>query len=213
MRGATLTGMARSRAERLDDSETRTALLDAAEVLMVEHGYAAVTQRRVAATAGVNSGLVYYYFGTMDDLFLQLFRRRSQRSVERVQQVLDDPQPLWALWEQFHDQSNNAIVMEFIALANHRKAIKKEIAAQSRRHRRLQLERLTTVLEGYGVDLERWPAAALLLVMAGSARFLLLEEGFNVHIGHDETVALIEREIRSLEGERHREVESAPVTR
>ena len=95
----------------------------------------------------MNNGLVHYYFGTMDDLFIELFRRRSERSLERLRRVLDDPQPLWALWEQSHDLSNNAIVMEFIALANHRKAIKKEISVYSRKHRDLQLERLSGVLE------------------------------------------------------------------
>ena len=137
---------------------------------MVEHGYAAVTTRRVSNLAGVNNGLVHYYFGTMDDLFIELFRRRSERSLERLRRVLDDPQPLWALWEQSHDLSNNAIVMEFIALANHRKAIKKEISVYSRKHRDLQLERLSGVLERYGVDAERWPTASLLLLMTGTAR-------------------------------------------
>src|SRR5688500_8632828 len=118
--------MVRARPRPVDDSATRTALLDAAESLMVEHGYAAVTSRRVSAAAGVNSGLIHYYVGTMDDLFIELFRRRSERSLERLAQVLDDAQPLWALWEHSYDRSSNAIVMEFIALANHRKAIKKE---------------------------------------------------------------------------------------
>jgi AcrR family transcriptional regulator len=204
--------MARSRTA-VDESATRTALLDAAESLMVDHGYAAVTTRRVATEAGVNNGLVYYYFGAMDDLFLELYRRRSARSFERLREVLDDPQPLWSLWEQARDPSSNAIVMEFIALANHRKAIKKEIAAQSRRQRRLQLERLTAVLDGYGVDLEQWPAAALILLMAGTARFLLLEESFNVDIGHTETIALIEREIQNLEGERRHDPEVARAIR
>ena len=172
---------------------------------MVEHGYAAVTTRRVSAAAGVNNGLVHYYFGTMDDLFIELFRRRGERSLERLRQVLDEPQPLWALWETFHDRSSNAIAMEFIALANHRKAIKTEIAAHSRLHRRLQLERLTSVLEGHGVDLERWPATALLLFMAGTARFLLIEEDFDLDLGHADAVRIIEREIRALEGERTRQ--------
>jgi AcrR family transcriptional regulator len=194
--------MARARPRPVDDSTTRTALLDAAESLMVEHGYAAVTSRRVSTTAGVNSGLIHYYFGTMDDLFIALFRRRSERSLDRMRQVLDDPQPLWALWEHSYDRSSNAIVMEFIALANHRKAIKKEIAAYSRKHRRLQLERLSTVLESYSLDLDRWPVGSLLLLMSGAARFLLLEESFGVDIAHDETVAVIEREIRALEGKR-----------
>jgi hypothetical protein len=38
--------------------------------------------------------------------------------------------------------------------------------------------------------------------MTGTARFLLLEESFGVHVAHDETIAVIEREIRGLEGER-----------
>src|SRR6516165_9153895 len=105
--------MPRRRTDIADDSIARTALLDAAERLLVEEGYAAVTSRRVAAEAGVNNGLVYYYFGTMDELFIQLFRRRSERSLDRLRQTLDDPQPLWALWEFTHEARNNAITMEF----------------------------------------------------------------------------------------------------
>ena len=196
--------MPRRRTDIADDSETRTSLLDAAERLLVEEGYAAVTSRRVATEAGVNNGLVYYYFGTMDELFIQLFRRRSERSLDRLRQTLDDPQPLWALWEFTHETTNNAITMEFIALANHRKAIKEEIAGYSRAHRRLQVERLNSVLSGYGIDGDRWPATAILVLMAATARFLLMEEGFDVQIGHAETVVVIEREITALEGERRR---------
>jgi AcrR family transcriptional regulator len=195
--------MARTEARRNEES-TRDALLDAAEAVMVEDGYAAATTRRIAASANANSGLITYYFGTLDDLFVELFRRRAERSLERLRQVLDDPQPLWALWEQSYEPSNNAITMEFIALANHRRALKKEIAAYSRKHRRLELERLTTVLERYGVDLERWPVTSLLVLMTGTARFLLIEESFNVDIGHADVVAVIEREIRALEGKRQK---------
>jgi len=195
--------MARTETRRVEES-TRGALLDAAEKVMVEHGYAAATTRRVSATANANSGLISYYFGTLDNLFVELFRRRAERSLDRLREVLDDPQPLWALWEQSYDRSNNAIVMEFIALANHRSALRKEIAAYSRKHRRLEIERLSTVLNGYGVDPERWPASSLLVIMTGTARFLLIEESFNVDIGHADVVAVIEREIRVLEGERHR---------
>ena len=60
------------------DSLTRTKLLDAAERLMLEEGYAAVTSRRVGRKAGISSQLVHYYFRTMDDLFLEVFRRRAE---------------------------------------------------------------------------------------------------------------------------------------
>ncbi|EUA30299.1 bacterial regulatory s, tetR family protein [Mycobacterium xenopi 4042] len=53
-------------------------LLDAAEQLMLEEGYAAVTSRRVAQKAALKPQLVHYYFRTMDDLFLAAFRRRAE---------------------------------------------------------------------------------------------------------------------------------------
>lgn len=195
--------MAPARRSPVDDSATRTALLDAAAALMLDEGYAAVTTRRVALQAGVNNGLVSYYFGTMDGLFIELFRRGAERSLARLRQALHSPQPLWALWELTHDFTSNALTMEFIALANHRKAIRAEIAAYSRKFRTLQVEALSDVIKGYGVDPERWPPASLILAMAAASRFLHIEDAFDVHIGHAELVAVIEREIRALEGQRH----------
>src|SRR3954464_1882406 len=118
--------MARARRSSVDDSTTRTALLDAAQSLMLEGGYAAVTTRRVAAGAGVNSALVYYYFDTMDGLFVALFRRGADRSFERLDEVLSAPTPLWEFWDFVHQPATSARTMEFIALANHRPVIREE---------------------------------------------------------------------------------------
>jgi AcrR family transcriptional regulator len=194
--------MSPPRRRAADDSSSRKALLDAAEAIMIEEGYAAVSSRRLATKAGVNSALVYYYFDTMDGLFIELFRRGSERSIERFALALLSPQPLWAFWEITHDQGNNARTMEFIALANHRKAIRTEIANLSRRHRQMQIDVLTRVLKGYGLDIETWPPVTIILAMAGISRYLLMEEEFGIDKGHREMVQVIEREIRALEGER-----------
>ena len=50
---------------------------------MLEEGYAAVTSRRVGREAGISSQLVHYYFRTMDDLFLEVFRRRAEEGFGR----------------------------------------------------------------------------------------------------------------------------------
>ena len=60
-----------------------SALLDAAERLLIETGYAGLTTRGVAAEAGVNHGLVHYYFGSMEELLLQVLERFTERLVER----------------------------------------------------------------------------------------------------------------------------------
>jgi AcrR family transcriptional regulator len=194
--------MARARRGAGADSETRAALLDAAEALMVEEGYAAVTTRRVATKAGVNNGLVYYYFGTLDELFVEVFRRATERGEQRIATARSAEQPLWRAWEVARDFSNNALMNEFVALANHRKAIRSEIAEYWLRFRTDQVDELGDVLEGHGLDTDTWPPASVLLLMVAAARFLHIEEAFGVDLGHAETVAMIERQLRALEGER-----------
>src|SRR3984885_3650882 len=115
------------------EAKNRQVLLDAAEQLMLAEGYAAVTARRVASQAGLKYQLVHYYFRTMDDLFLALFRQRAEEGLERQRQALTSAQPLWALWDLSRDPRGTALTMEFVALANHRKAIRAEIRAVSER--------------------------------------------------------------------------------
>ena len=76
-----------------DDSATRTAFLDAAEALMLEEGYASVTSLGSAGRAGLPNA-IQYYFETMDDLFIELFRRGAQRSLARQEEVLNSRQTL-----------------------------------------------------------------------------------------------------------------------
>jgi AcrR family transcriptional regulator len=189
-----------------EDSATYTALLDAAQALMIEEGYAAVTTRRVADRAGVNKALVFYYFGTMDELFLALFRRGAQRSLEREADALSGPQPLWTLWERAYDRTSSDLTTELIALANHRKALHAEIAIYSAKFREIQLARIEAALDSYGVDKDDWPVAAVVVILAGISRFLLMEQSSAVTLGHAETVAVVERFLRSVEGERSRPV-------
>ena len=56
---------------------------------MRDEGYAAVTSRRVAEQAGLKPQLVHYYFRTMDDLFLEMFRRGADRMQHYHQLALD----------------------------------------------------------------------------------------------------------------------------
>ena len=190
------------RRQRREDSSTSTALLDATEQIMLEEGYAAVSSRRVASRAGVTGALVHYSFGTMDELFVAVFRRIAERSLERQARVLSSVQPLWGLWDSTRDQFNTALLMEFNALASHHQAVQDEIATYSRRFRRMQIDIVSGVLDSYGIDATAWPPVSIILLMTGISRFMMIEEAFEIDIGHSETVALVERLIRELEGER-----------
>ena len=183
------------------DAKNRAVLLDAAEQLMLEEGYAAVTSRRVAEKAALKPQLVHYYFRTMDELFLAAFRRRAEEGLEVQAQVLAAPQPLWALWRFSTDPAATAITSEFIALANHRKALKAEIAYYAERFREEQRKALSTILEGYGVDPAQLPPLVWSVLMTSVSRVLVIEQALGMSAGHSETVGIVENYLRYLEGD------------
>ena len=183
-----------------DDSKTRAALLDAAQQLMLDDGYAGVTSRRVAAKAGLKPQLVHYYFRTMDDLFLAMFRRGADYNLELQTRALASAQPLRALWEFSSEPAGATLYMEFAALANHRPAIRAEVNEYAERFRRLQIDALATVLEHAGIDADAFPPAALLLVLQSVSRFVVMEKALGMSTGHAETLAVVERLLTQFEG-------------
>ncbi len=173
---------------------------------MLEEGYAAVTSRRVAARAGLKPQLVYYYFRTMDDLFLALFRQRAAQGLERQVQAIASPQPLWALWDLSRDPRGTALTMEFIALANHRKAIRTEIASAAEHFRANQLEGIEVLLERYGIGSDICPPIVFTVLLSSISRFLVIErETLGMSTGHDETVHFVEDFLFRVEGTRRAE--------
>lgn len=202
MTASTVTAKARRPA---GDSSTRTALLEAAARLMLEGGYASVTTRRVGAAAGVNAALVHYHFGSMDGLFLELFRRSAEPGLRRLEQALAAPQPLWALWDLGNSRAHDSLITELVALARRHEAVRDEIAAYSRRFRTRQLEALSETLEGYGLSADTWPPASVFLVMASIQRYLEMERSVGVDVGHADLVRVVERHLVALEGERRPE--------
>ena len=183
------------------DAKNRGLLLDAAEQLMIEEGYAAVTSRRLANKAGLKPQLVHYYFRTMEELFVEDFRRRADEGLQMQQQALQSPQPLWALWRFGTDPAFTRISMEFMALANHRKEMRAEIAYYAERFREGEREAVTSALQRYGVDSRDVPPVVWAVLMTSLSRFLVLEQAVGMSSGHAETLELVESYLRRLEGE------------
>lgn len=183
------------------DAKNRGLLLDAAEQLMLEEGYAAVTSRRLASQAGLKPQLVHYYFRTMEELFLAVFRRRAEEGLQAQARLLESPQPLWALWRFGSDPGFARISMEFMALANHRKEMRAEIAYYAERFREEQRRAVSAALQRYGVDTDDVPPMVWTVFMTSLSRFLVLEQGLGMSDGHAEAREFVERHLRRLEGE------------
>lgn len=67
--------------------DRRQDILESAEHLFAEHGYAAVSVRDIAARAGVPVALVGYYFGRKRELFVTVFAHRQANLDERIARI------------------------------------------------------------------------------------------------------------------------------
>lgn len=205
--------MARRQKVGQESSATRTALLDAAEALMREEGYAAVTSRRLGAKAEVKPQLVHYYFQTMDDLFLALLRRRAERGLELAAQALESDQPLRALWNQSNDPRDVALNLELMALANHRKVIRAEMGRFGDRLRQIQEEALARHFAKRGIAAQI-PPGVVTLLMASVGLTLVLEAAIGMSNAHAETEALVEAYLKQFEaGQSLPEMPAVPEAR
>ena len=110
-------------------------------------------------------------------------------------------EPLRIVWEFSTDETSAALLTEFLALANHRKTIRAAIHEVIEHTRTAQLQ----VLE------ERWdeyPAAgdlspeALLFLLHGIPKMVMLEEAVGMSSGHREVLELVEQRLDALEPRR-----------
>ncbi len=181
-----------------ESSATRAQMLDAADALMRDEGYGAVSTRKVAARAGLKPSLVHYYFPTTDDLLIALSRRGAEQSDAMLEAALTAPDPLHALWEFFADTSRTALMLEFMALANHRKAIRAFMVQHSEEMRQRQEVLIARLLGERLAGPGGCPPAGFAVVLAGIGRVLVMEGGMGVTMGHKEARAFVEHWLDQL---------------
>lgn len=182
-----------------ENSKTRLRFLDIAERLMLEEGYAAVGVRRVAREAGVTPALVHYYFRTLDDLFLAVIRRRSEQELEAQTRALESDRLLHSLWAYNSHPMGTALNIEFIALSNHRKAVRAELVSYAERARELQKEALAEYLRARGIDPGTLPPLAATVLISALSRALAMEGTMGLTVGHDQALALVEEYLEKVD--------------
>ena len=193
------TRMVETRRPRAATLEKRGRILDAAEQIMLKDGYAAVTSRRVEAEAGIK---LHYHYGSLDELFVAVFRRRAERSVERLREALTSEQPLRAWWELASDPRGTALLVELTAAANHRAMLQAEVAELARDARRMEMDSLASILDEYVIDPQEFPPPLVAAAVQGLALVVVQDEVRGFDTAHADAKAALERLLDRLEGER-----------
>jgi AcrR family transcriptional regulator len=163
---------------------------------MVRDGYAAVTSRRVEAEAGLK---LHYHFGTLDELFIAVVRRRGESNVARLADALAAPDPLLAWWRLASERRGNTLLVELTAAANHRPALQAEVAGFAREVRRMQIEALDSVLDDYGIDRDLFPPALVAAAVQGLAFVMAHDQVAGFDTAQDEATAAMARLLAQLE--------------
>jgi len=178
--------------------DIRATLLDAAEALIREEGYAAATARRIASKVGLKHQVVFYYFGTQDELLLALVQRTSHAHQEKLERTLQSDQPLRSLWNLLRDRDATKFHLELLALANHNETIREHLASQAVVSRSIEAAAIERHLKARGIEPRLSPQLVSILTNA-LARLLIQETTLAIDAGHDEVEAMVEDSLRIFE--------------
>jgi AcrR family transcriptional regulator len=186
----------------LETSESRSALIDSVEAVMRQQGYAALSVRRVAESAGLKHQLVYYYFQNMDELLLATYRRYTDRVAAGVTEALRSPEPLRALWRVWSEPANARLNLEFLALTSHNEVIRAHTAAFGE-HMRVLLREQVQARMAAGGWLQGCPAGldplALTMALGAIGTIIGLKSGVGLAGAYGEVCTVVEWCLNQLE--------------
>jgi AcrR family transcriptional regulator len=187
--------------------EAEDAFLDAAERLLIGVGYAGISTRRLAEEAGANHGLVHYYFGSMENLFVRVLERFTDRLVARQREMYARTDisgvEKWRTAMDFLESDLAAgypkIWLELQALGWNRPEIADRVAQVNREWRDVLTDALDRMMAEYEVDREQFPLAALVSLVMTFNEGIMVERLSGITDGHGELVEMVSRWLESLE--------------
>ena len=185
--------------------EATDALLDAAERLLVEIGHASITTRKLAERAGVNHGLVHYYFGSMEDLLLRVVERFTDRLIERQRQMYGADIPFIEKWRQAmryldadSESGYHKVWYEMQALAWNNDAVRTRLQHVTQQWVEVVGAAFETGLTELGVDRRRYPTKAVVSLVVTFNQGIMVERLLGFDSGHRELLRMVDRTLERL---------------
>jgi AcrR family transcriptional regulator len=176
------------------------ALLDAAERLLVDVGYAGITTRRLADEAGVNHGLVHYYFGSNENLLVRALERFTERLIARQRELYSADVPFVEKWRTAmryllsEDATYEKIWLELQALAWNNADLRARLALVNAEWRAVLAEAFEEPHRELGIDL---PLEALVSLVITFNVGIMVERLGGIETGHAELLDWIDQWLSS----------------
>jgi AcrR family transcriptional regulator len=183
------------------NSATWSLLLDGAENILKEEGYASLTSRRIAERVGIKQQLTYYYFRTMDELMVEAFRRLSKRELARLENALASDRPMHEFWSVCSNTSDARLISEFMALAHRSEGVKNEVVEFIERSRRMQTRAIANAIKNLRKrsGIVALPPGAITFLTTSIALALTRESALGITTAHREIGGLVKQCLCTLE--------------
>jgi TetR/AcrR family transcriptional regulator len=179
--------------------ETVSEILDAAESLLIEDGHRAVTTRRLAERAGVNHGLIHYYFGSIEEVLLQTLERFTARLTARQRDLYAADVPFIERWRtamryltEDYESGYDKIWLELQALGWNNVTVQTRVAAVFAEWHSILTPAFDAGLDELGVDKVQWPTEAVVALVMTFNEGIMLELLSGFDSGHRSLLALVD---------------------
>jgi AcrR family transcriptional regulator len=176
-------------------SAAEEALLDAAERLLVEVGYAGITTRKLADAAGVNNGLVHYYFGSNENLLVRALERFTEGLIDRQRALYASDEPFIEKWRTAmrylldEDRTYEKIWLELQALAWNDPALRARLVEVNGEWRAVLTQAFAEPHRELGLDI---PLDALVSLVITFNLGIIVERLGGIETGHRELLEWID---------------------
>lgn len=180
-------------------TKTRLRLIEAAYELLAEEGYPAFTARRIASKADLKPQLVHYYFRSMEEMVVVVFRKSAAAYFTLHDEALSSPRPLHALWDLLCSMPEENRMQEYVSLGKIYPALREEMRKTGEAFRKQQTETVEKIYKAGRVKNPQIGPAALALLMSAVARNFAIEKQVGIVESHDELRDLIDAYLNCLE--------------
>jgi AcrR family transcriptional regulator len=176
--------------------DVEASLLDAAERLLIEVGSARITTRALAREAGVNHGLVHYYFGSMENLLVRMLERFTDRLIARQRALYAADLPFLEKWREAmryldvdFSSGYQKVWYELQAMAWNRPELRERVARQTNEWREVLRDAFEQAKREHDLEI---PATVLVALVATFNQGIILERLAGIDSGHRELLDWID---------------------
>ena len=152
--------------------------------------------RRLARTVGLSRQSVHYYFGTIEDIFVEILRSQAGEVRNRAFKSFESGNPLRVIWE--FRRATSAMTSELMAMAIRSETIRTEMASYMDELTSISIAAVEDFARRNALDLPA-PPEVVVTVLTNLSYTVALGKQLGATVGHEATIDAVERWLRDIE--------------